>query len=135
MFRAGKRSAGRARGGAAWVGGGGGRRWGKWGTRRKGIFTGATCHRSCLRPRRRTHTADTLARLGPLVRRPFLFLHIYTHAHIHIMVCVRLYKYTRIPHIPHVTAIGFVCGKVIVTENRSSNIYKELNGRRYFGEM
>jgi len=66
------------------------RRLGKWGTRRKGIFTGATCHRSCLRPRRRTHTADTLARLRPLVRRPFYSAlthahsHTHTHTHTHI---------------------------------------------------
>jgi len=71
------------------------RRWatgGRWGSDDwesgalggKGIFTGATCHRSCLRPRRRTHTADTLARLRPLVRRPFYSALAHTHPHTHI---------------------------------------------------
>lgn len=96
--------------GGGWGCSGCGRRE-KWGTRRKGIFTGATCHRSCLRPRRRTHTADTLTRLGPLVRRSFFYnTRTRARAHrLHAVMCIM--KYVRVVHSAmrvyntHVTAV------------------------------
>lgn len=120
------------------AGAGGGRR-GKWGTRRKGIFTGATCHRSCLRPRRRTHTADTLARLRPLVRRPFYNSHTHTcarahaytqpqraHVHTHTStyskryICILFSIYTRYIHTPRQVV---VVSKNVLYRTKRQHIY------------